>query len=293
MKKVTLFLSLLLMGSTAFAVDKIVVKEGIKFVEPTSAGYKGKADLAYVDYNYPLEAEALKKLSQDALKKLGGEELDQLYARLTAGPIPDGPFKGQIVFTKDGGLKGMANYMMDRELLNDIGFKALMEFGEYMWDGKRFYRDQRVLRNLIPHGAAQWVAIKTISNTILKRNPDTSKFVHSKHWGTDYHELFPAKLYCGQSLFDSRRESVIIDYFYSKEIPGYQPEVDILASGEGLSVRDEIRMIRPGLYLGRAYIQKNFGLYFTLYNEDIDKQFKAGKLQIKEDCWTGTQKKKQ
>jgi hypothetical protein len=106
--------------------------------------------------------------------------------------------------------------------------------------------------------------------------------------------MFPARLYCGQSLLDSRRESVIIDYFYTDEIPGYRERPDFLAGRRGLQVRDEIRMVRPGFYLGRAYIGKIFLLNFTLYNKEIadrdgDAFTKGG--QVKEDCWQGTQQR--
>ena len=40
--------------------------------------------------------------------------------------------------------------------------------------------------------------------------------------GRDAFLLFPAKLYCGQSLLDGRRESVIIDYAFTDELPGYR-----------------------------------------------------------------------
>ena len=35
-------------------------------------------------------------------------------------------------------------------------------------------------------------------------------------------------------------------------------------------MRDEIRMIRPGLYLGRAYLDRGFALNFTLYDKATD-----------------------
>jgi hypothetical protein len=106
--------------------------------------------------------------------------------------------------------------------------------------------------------------------------------------------LFPAKLYCGQSLLDSRRESVIIDYFFTDEVPGYQEMPDFLAGRRGLRVRDEIRMIRPGFYLGRAYMDRVFGLNFTLYNKEVaeregDAFAKSGRMA--EDCWAGTQQR--
>jgi hypothetical protein len=106
--------------------------------------------------------------------------------------------------------------------------------------------------------------------------------------------LFPAKLYCGQSLLDARRESIIIDYFFSDEIPGYQESPDFLAGRRGLKVRDEIRMIRPGLYLGRAYLDRAFALNFTLHDKATDDKardefVRTGKVQ--EECWPGTQRR--
>ena len=86
---------------------------------------------------------------------------------------------------------------------------------------------------------------------------------------TDVWLLFPAKLYCGQSLLDGRRESVIIDYAYNDDLPGYQAHPDALAGRNGLRIRDEIRMIRPGFYLGRAYANKIFLLNFMLFNDEV------------------------
>ena len=96
-------------------------------------------------------------------------------------------------------------------------------------------------------------------------------------------------------MLDARRESIIIDYFFTDEIPGYQENPDFLAGRRGLRVRDEIRMIRPGLYLGRAYLDRGFALNFTLYNKDMDDQGRAAFVktgQVQEDCWSGTQARK-
>ena len=40
-------------------------------------------------------------------------------------------------------------------------------------------------------------------------------------------------------------------------LPGYQEHPDALAGRNGLRIRDEIRMIRPGFYLGRAYANQH------------------------------------
>jgi hypothetical protein len=42
----------------------------------------------------------LAKITPDYLAKLDQEQLDQLYARLTAGPIPDGAFDGRILLPR-------------------------------------------------------------------------------------------------------------------------------------------------------------------------------------------------
>ncbi len=81
---------------------------------------------------------------------------------------------------------------------------------------------------------------------------------------------------------------------YTDEIAGYRERPDYLAGRRGLQVRDEIRMVRPGFYLGRAYLGKVFLLNFTLYNKEIAERdgeafVKTGR--IKEDCWPGTQQR--
>ena len=67
----------------------------------------------------------------------------------------------------------------------------------------------------------------------------------------------------------------------------------MLAGREGLEIRDEIRMVRPGFYLGRAYIKKVFALNFTLYNKavaDTESSTFANAGSTKEDCWVGNQR---
>ncbi len=51
-------------------------------------------------------------------------------------------------------------------------------------------------------------------------------------------------------------------------------------------------MVRPGFYLGRAYLNRIFGLNFTLIQRGRAEaagraDFRAGR--VAEDCWTGTQ----
>ena len=51
--------------------------------------------------------------------------------------------------------------------------------------------------------------------------------------------------------------------------PATRSSPDALAGRNGLRIRDEIRMIRPGFYLGRAYANKIFLLNFILYNSEV------------------------
>ena len=248
---------------------------------PASEGYAGKPDFAQLEYQHPIANAELARVTRRWLEGLTQEELDQIYARLTAGPIPDGPFDGSIVMPKGssgklraaeiiGGLKGLAA---------QLGGKKVEIVGETLWKGKVFYRDQRVLRNRIEDLA------------ILRPIVGPGEIPKIDVDGKDAWLLFPAKLYCGQSLLDSRRESVIIDYAYTDELPGYRDRIDFLAGRNGLKVRDEIRMVHPGLYLGRAYMDHVFVLNFILENKGLADQgrdaFLSGKLG--EDCWPGTQ----
>ena len=60
------------------------------------------------------------------------------------------------------------------------------------------------------------------------------------------------------------------------------------------SIRDEIRMIRPGFYLGRAYANKVFLLNFMLYNAEVADAGKDGFAsgdEVAEDCWPGEQQR--
>lgn len=250
---------------------------------PYGDAYASKPDFAQVEYEYPISLQELTKITPEYLASLNQEDLDQLYARLGSGPIPDGPFDGKIVFPRGssgklraaeivGGLKGLGVNFQGR---------MLETAGEALWKGKVFYRDQKVLRNRIQDLAVLRPVIGP--GDIPKIDVD----------GRDAWLLFPAKLYCGQSLIDSRRESIIIDYAFTDDLPGYRERPDFLAGRRGLRVRDEIRMVRPGLYLGRAYMDHAFILNFVLYNKKLDQagraEFETG--QIRDDCWSGTQKR--
>jgi hypothetical protein len=240
---------------------------------PYGPAYASKPDFARVELDHPLSAADREKITPDNLRTLPQEKIDQIYARLTAGPIPDGPFTGDLFFAGGGGPERISEVLSGVPgFANDLVLDQIRFLGRTLWKGKVFYRDQRELRNMIDDRSAiaKLFAVKV-------EDMRTGQF-NGKTVGL----LFPAKLFCGQSLLDSRRESIIIDYAFGDDIDGYLPKIDSLAGRNGLQVRDEIRRVRPGFYLGRAYMGKVFVLNFTLINEAAAK---AG--DTTEDCWSG------
>jgi hypothetical protein len=268
-----------------FVVDRTPDPPPVPYAQ-SGEQYSDKMDLARLEHELPLTPADLMKITPENLKGATQEQVDQIYARLTAGPIPDGAYDGQMFFPKGsserarlaeivgGGIKG---FIVDRKAA------TLEHIGEFIWKGKVFYRNDGVLRNRIQ----DLLILKPIVG------PNVEQIQKIDVDGKDAWLLFPAKLYCGQSLLDGRRESVIIDYAFTDDLPGYREMPDVLAGREGLEIRDEIRMVRPGFYLGRAYMKKVFALNFTLYNKAVaDKESPAfiSSGSVNEDCWVGNQR---
>jgi len=258
---------------------------------PWTESYSGKPDFAQVEYEHPLSVDDLYKLTPKNLALLDQEQVDQIYARLSAGPIPDGPFEGDLFFPRGTSGKTRLSEIAGgglRGLLVDVGVKKLDLIGEILWKGKVFYRDQRLLRNRIED-------LKTLKAVGLVEEDDAHPLEKIEVDGKDQWLLFPARLYCGQSLMDGRRESIIIDYAFTDLLPGYRRMPDMMGGRDGFAIRDEIRMVRPGFYLGRAYIDRSFLVNFVLYNEAIAEAGKEAFMKtgtVAEDCWSGTQQRK-
>jgi len=264
-------------------------------------------DFARLENELPLTPEELMKITPENLRVLPQERVDQIYARLSAGPLPDGTYDGDLFFAQGedqsrlaeivgGRLKAyefigedqqgeeasIAERIRDRfeAKVVDAKLGSIEGIGRVLWKGKVFSREQRLLRNRIED--------TTLLAALLGEDAEQIQKLDT----TGDHLFFPAKLYCGQSLLDGRRESVIIDYAFTDELPGYIEAVDRLAGRHGLQIRDEIRMVRPGLYLGRAYIRRAFALNFTLIRRDLadaeQPEFMRG--ETVEDCWLGPQR---
>src|SRR5690606_18850748 len=121
----------------------------------------------------------------------------------------DGPYEGDLFFPRDG--DGTLTTRLEAILGGFDGRLAARKIelaeklGRALWKGKMFYREDRLLRNfiddfeplrvLIPDAAALQTAEVPREGWLKWILPTTEVWL-----------LFPAKLYCGQSLLDARRE---------------------------------------------------------------------------------------
>jgi hypothetical protein len=248
-------------------------------------------DFAELEHAYPLSRADRMKITPDSLRALSQEQVDQIYGRLPAGPIPDGVFHGGLFFPK-----GEDEYSRLGELVGgilgrkvDVATSKLEFLASRLWKGKVFDREHLVLRNLVED--------RKFLEQLIGDDADQLEKIEVERQGPlswilptrTVWLLFPAKLYCGQSLLDGRRESIIIDYAYNDDLADlYHANPDNLVGRKGVRIRDEIRMVRPGFYLGRAYLNRVFALNFTLYNPHIaeaqESAFLAGE-STGADCW--------
>jgi hypothetical protein len=217
-------------------------------------------------------------LTPENIRNLAQEQVDQLYERLTAGPLPDGPFRGDLFFPRDRDRHARMGDLMDSTpgLLAAVAVLPAEQLGRALWKGKVFYRTQGILRNRID----DLVILKLLF-------PDSGTIPKLTFDGETTWLLFPARVSCGESALDPTQPSIVIDYSKGPEIEGYRPVPDKLAGAEGLNIRDEIRLVRPGFYLGRAYFGKRFGLNFTLIDPASVAGSTSGTMNIHEDCGSG------
>ncbi len=243
----------------------------IRFAPPGTDVARLRADFALTD----VERRAL---SPETMRALTQEQVDQIYARLNAGPIPDGPFTGDLFFPRDRDGRAQVRELSDASpnILGPVAAMPIERLGRVFWRGKVFFRAQSIVRNRIEELSILKPIISD-SDTIPKLTFD----------GQTTWLLFPARLSCGDSRFDPTRHSIVIDYAETDQIEGYRRVPDRLAGAEGLKIRDEVRFVRPGFFLGRAYFGPRFGVNFTLL--DASAAAAAGAVagpmrNVQDDC---------
>jgi len=92
-----------------------------------------------------------KFLDQQPKTALTQEQVDQVYIRLTAGPIGDGPYRGDLFFPRDADgharISDVAGPLPG--VLGNIALLRVEDLGRALWKGKVSFRSQGVLRNRI------------------------------------------------------------------------------------------------------------------------------------------------
>ena len=125
--------------------------DDVDLQDPDNTAKVFHMDMARVEHDYPLSREQRMALTPENIQGFTQEQVDQIYGRLTAGPIPDGGHEGDLFFARGEDLKTRID-----EIIGGIGgrvadakIKTLENVGRHLWKGKMFYRDERVLRNFI------------------------------------------------------------------------------------------------------------------------------------------------
>jgi hypothetical protein len=134
------------------------------------------------------------------LFEMSQEQLDDLFKKSPAGPIPDGPTEGTAIIAP-----GTA-----------FSAKIAGAINLFAWQGKTFDAAHGVLRNKISLFGL---------NAIV------------------------AEVYKGPSWLD-QKECIVIDYSKTSTVAQW--------------IRDEIREIEPGTYLGEVYWEKKRLIHFAL-----------------------------
>jgi hypothetical protein len=235
-------------------------------------------DVARLRSDFPLtDAERL-ALTPESVRRLTQDQVDQIYLRLWSGAIPDGPFRGDLFFPRDRDGRARIRDLAEPAALPrlaHIGTLRAESLGRLFWRGKAFFRSQMILRNRIE----DLLILRPLID-----NPETIQKMSFD--GQTTWLLFPAVVSCGTSRLDPTRPSTVIDYSRGKEVEGYRDIPDRLAGPERLNIRDEVRIVRPGFYLGRAYFGQRFALNFTLLDPTIapPPPPAASVTGVQEDC---------
>ena len=228
--------------------------------------YSLKADFSEVERLAPLRMAAFNPLKATDLRTMSLEEFNQLYARLSSGPMPLGDFSGTILTAKPPVFQAVKKRIMKQinvvKPIVDItsvicghdGEDCLFEF---IWRGKKFY-DKNSMGQVEARTATSLIPFTTMT-------------------------LFPMNTYCGLSQVDGRRESIVSDGAFSDDFSSYVQIRDDLITRRNLNISEEYRMLRPGLYLGKVFSNRIF-----LFNLVLEKKGNVNLTENANACFDGT-----
>jgi len=216
-------------------------------------------DLDRVRTEFALSDTERQSLTPETLRRFTQPQLDQIYVRLSTGPMPDGPFRGDLFVPRGGANPGRVSDIAPNlpAKLSAAGAMPIEQLGRAFWKGKVFFKSEGILRNRIED--------LLILKPFIKDSSSIPKLTFD---GETTWLLFPAKTSCGPSKLDPARHAIVIDYAKGSEVTGYRDIPDSLAGPDALDILDEVRLVRPGLYLGRAHFRGQFRLNFTLLKPD-------------------------
>jgi hypothetical protein len=181
--------------------------------------------------------------------------LDAVYAAAAPGPIPDGtyvatPFVPRPRASADVTAALIARLPDDASHLPVAQVRAVVVA---LWRKRVFDRSQHLVR--------AWL--------------DGSELI------------YPGRVQCAPSLVDPDGTAILIDYTASEHLPGYREIPDAVTGRSGLRLREEMRALRPGLYLGRAYSGDTLVLNFVLYDDSIPRADGGEGDRMNDDCGAG------
>jgi len=301
MKNIIYFILASLISSQVMAAYKFKVVSrpvGVKaltFVQNADTQekyYNQLIDYAQLEKMAPLSSADLASVTAEDIRTLSMEEFNQLYARLSAGPMPLGDYSGYILqkppvynAVKKRILKQasvFANFLgIVKNACNREAEDCLFEF---IWKGKRFLPADKM---------DQIETLTTInfgSSALTKFTPDILKGVIPSSIKAGIVNAadrlsftgLPMHVYCGESLVDTRRESIITDGAFADDFANYSKLTDEVITRKGLKITEEYRMVRPGLYIGKAYSNKLF-----LFNVALEISGSAPSTQLADTCFDG------
>ena len=102
-----------------------------------------RMDFARVEHEFPLSRADLMKITPENLAVLSQEQVDQIYGRLTAGPIPDGQYLGGLFFARGESLRSRLEEIVGglEGRIISVNIDLLERIGGLIWKGKEIKRD--------------------------------------------------------------------------------------------------------------------------------------------------------